>query len=85
MMKFNREIKALEAMNIDPYIYLYFPRVLASVLSMVVLSTHFSALAIIGGYTLLSFQSNTSLDYILSQIVATISMSDIATFVLKLS
>ncbi len=78
MMKYNREIKALEAMNIDPYIYLYFPRVLASVVSMVVLSIYFS-----GGYTLLSFQSNTSLDYVLSQIVSTISMSDVATFAFK--
>ncbi len=76
MMKYNREIKALEAMNIDPYIYLYFPRVLASVVSMVVLSIY-------GGYTLLSFQSNTSLDYVLSQIVSTISMSDVATFAFK--
>lgn len=83
MMKFNREIKALEAMNIDPYIYLYFPRVAASVVSMVVLSIYFSTLAIIGGYTLLSFQSNTSLDYVLSQIISTISLSDIATFVFK--
>ncbi len=83
MMKYNREIKALEAMNIDPYIYLYFPRVLASVVSMVVLSIYFSTLAIIGGYTLLSFQSNTSLDYVLSQIVSTISMSDVATFAFK--
>lgn len=83
MMKFNREIKALEVMNIDPYIYLYFPRVLASVISMVVLSVYFSSLAIIGGYTLLSFQSNTSLDYVLSQIVSTISLSDIANFTFK--
>lgn len=83
MMKFNREIKALEAMNIDPYIYLYFPRVFASVVSMVVLSIYFSTLAVIGGYTLLSFQSSTSLDYVLSQIVSTISFSDVATFAFK--
>ena len=83
MMKFNREIKALEAMNIDPVIYLYFPRILASVISMVVLSIYFSTLAIIGGYTLLSFQSNTSLDYVLSQIVSSITFSDVATFTFK--
>lgn len=83
MMKFNREIKALEAMNIDPYIYLYFPRVAASVVSMIVLSIYFSTLAIIGGYTLLSFQSSTSLDYVLSQVVSTISFSDVATFAFK--
>lgn len=83
MMKSNREIKALEVMNIDPYVYLYFPRIAASVVSMVVLSIYFSTLAIIGGYILLSFQSNTSLDYILSQIVSTITFSDVATFTFK--
>lgn len=83
MMKSNREIKALEVMNIDPYIYIYFPRIAASVVSMVVLSIYFSTVAIIGGYTLLSFQSNTSLDYVLSQIVSTITFSDVATFTFK--
>lgn len=83
MMKSNREIKALEVMNIDPYIYIYFPRIAASVVSMVVLSIYFSTVAIIGGYTLLSFQSNTSLDYVLSQIVSTIAFSDVATFTFK--
>ena len=34
MMKSNREIKALEAMNIDPYVYVYFPRILASIVSL---------------------------------------------------
>lgn len=83
MMKFNRELQTLETMNIDPYVYLYFPRILACIVSMVVLSIYFSFLSIIGGYMLLSYQLNTTLDYILFQVLATISFSDIATFVFK--
>lgn len=83
MMKFNKEITSIQAMNIDPDIYLYYPRIVASVVSMVVLAIYFSALSIIGGYLLLSFQLNTSLDYVLSQIFGTINFSDVATFVFK--
>lgn len=83
MMRFNKEINALEAMNIDPYVYLYYPRILACVVSMVTLSIYFSALALIGGYLFIGFQLNTSLDYILSQVLITITFSDIATFIFK--
>ena len=83
LMKHNRELIALDAMNIDPYIYVYFPRVLASVVSMVVLSTYFSLLSIIGGYVLLSFQLDTTLDSILGQVIYVINLSDIISFLFQ--
>ena len=83
LMKYNRELVALEAMNIDPYRYVYFPRVLASVLSMVVLATYFSVLSIIGGYALLSFQLDVALDSLLKQVIYEISLSDIGSFLFR--
>lgn len=83
IMKYNREIIALEAMNIDPYIYTYFPRVLACIISNVVLSIYFSILSIIGGYFLLSFQLDTTLDSILRQFIYEIRLLDIAKFLFK--
>ncbi len=83
LMKHNREIIALEAMNIDPYIYVYFPRVFAFIVSMVVLSTYFSVLSIIGGYFLLSFQLDTTLDSILKQVLYEINLQDIGRFLFK--
>lgn len=83
MMKYNREIKAVQAMGIDPYVYIYFPRVAASLISMFVLSTYFVVISIIGGYTLLSFQLDTTLDSVLKQVVYNISFSDVFTFLFK--
>lgn len=83
MMKYNREIKAVQAMGIDPYTYIYFPRVLATLVSMIVLSTYFVVVSIIGGYTLLSFQLDTTLDSILGQVVYNISFSDVFCFLFK--
>ncbi len=83
LMKYNRELISLEAMNIDPYAYVYFPRVLASIISMVVLATYFSVLSIIGGYTLLSFQLDTTLDSILKQVIYEVSLSDVGSFLFK--
>lgn len=83
MMKYNREIKSVQAMGIDPYAYIYFPRVLATLISMLVLSTYFVVVSIIGGYTLLSFQLDTSLDSILRQVISYITFSDVFAFLFK--
>ena len=83
LMKHNRELIALDAMNIDPYIYVYFPRILAGVISMVVLSTYFSLISIMGGYILLSFQLDTTLDSILGQVVYEINLSDVLSFLFQ--
>ena len=82
-MKENNEIYALKVMGIDPYVYIYFPRVLANIISVVVLSIYFSTIGIIGGYLLLSFQLDSSLEYVLTQMMYSISTSDIATFFFK--
>ena len=83
MMKYNREIKSIQAMGIDPFIYVYFPRVFASLISTFVLSTYFVVVSIIGGYILLSFQLDTTLDSILGQVIYNISFSDVFCFLFK--
>jgi phospholipid/cholesterol/gamma-HCH transport system permease protein len=44
------EITALEAMGIDPYIYLVLPRVLGSIVSVACLMVVFDAVALVSGY-----------------------------------
>lgn len=83
LMKFNRELISVDAMDIDPYIYIYFPRILAGVVSMLVLSTYFTVVSIVGGYTLLSFQLDTTLDSILSQVIYDISLLDVVSFLFQ--
>lgn len=83
LMKHNRELISLEAMNIDPYIYVYFPRVFACIIANVVLSVYFAVISIIGGYILLSFQLDTTLDSILRQFIYEIRLLDILKFLFK--
>jgi phospholipid/cholesterol/gamma-HCH transport system permease protein len=45
LMKINREIDTLRSMSIDPYEYLYLPRITAGIICMVALSTIFVCVA----------------------------------------
>lgn len=49
VMKFNNEIKTLEAFNIDTINYLYLPRIISGVISVVMLSSLFSITALASG------------------------------------
>ncbi len=82
-MKSRGELYSLEAMDINVYDYIYTPRVLASMISMIALSTYFAVLSIVGGYTLISFQVDTTLDSILGQIMYDIRLVDLFSFGLK--
>ncbi len=82
-MKSNNEIKTLEAMDIDLFDYVYLPRVVASMVSMIALSTYFAVVAIVGGYVLISFQLDTTLGSIIGQIIYDIRLVDMLSFGVK--
>lgn len=63
-MQVNDEILGLSSLGIDPYRFIVFPRILGTVISVVVLTVYFGALAIMGGFaasTLLAGASVSSL------------------------
>jgi phospholipid/cholesterol/gamma-HCH transport system permease protein len=49
-MKVNNEILGLASLGIDPYRFLVFPRLIGTVISVLVLTVYFGALAILGGF-----------------------------------
>lgn len=49
VMKFNNEMKTLEAFNIDEVNYLFIPRIINGIISVVLLSAFFSIVALVSG------------------------------------
>jgi phospholipid/cholesterol/gamma-HCH transport system permease protein len=83
LMNINREIASLKSLSIDPYEYLYLPRILAGIISMMALSTIFVCVSVIGGYFILSFLQDLSLDYMLTTIFDNFELFDILAFLIK--
>lgn len=83
LMKMNREIETLESLSIDPYEYLYLPRIAAGIICMMALSTIFVCVALLGGYFILSFVQDMSFDYMLTTIFDNLELYDIAVFLIK--
>lgn len=49
-MRVNGEVLALEALGVDPYRYLVWPRMAASTISVIVLEIYFSGIALLGAH-----------------------------------
>lgn len=84
LMKMNREIETLKSLSIDPYIYLYAPRILSGVLCLSALSVIFVYVAIIGSYLILSFNLNISFDFLISTIFDAITIETVLIFIIKI-
>lgn len=83
LMKMNREIDTLKSLSIDPFEYLYLPRIAAGVICMMALSTIFVCVSLLGGYFILSFLQDMSLDYMLTTIFDNLELFDIIAFLIK--
>ena len=70
------EITALEAMGIDPYIYLVLPRVLGAIVSVACLMVVFDAVALVSGY-IGAAQAGISLAGYKRIVLATLSAKDV--------
>ncbi len=84
LMKSNNDFKTLQSMDIDEYQMVFFPRVIASIISMFILSSYFILLSIIGSFTLLSFQLNTTLSVVGQQVVSALQVSDVISFIFQI-
>ncbi len=70
------EVTALEAMGIDPYIYLVLPRMLGAIVSVATLMVVFDAVALTSGYVAAT-TSGMSLTRYTSIVLRTLSASDV--------
>ena len=77
------EITALEAMGIDPFIYLVVPRVLGAIVSVTCLMVFFDAVALFAGFVGAHMGANMSFTRYQSIVLATLSASDIWLTLLK--
>ncbi len=83
LMKINREVQALHFMDVDPYVYLLFPRMVAVVLSNFILSVIIAFMALIGGFLVLGFVHYMKFSDYLLLLTREIGPDDFIVFVLK--
>lgn len=83
VMNITGEANTLKMYNIDLVDYLYIPRIVAGLLSMVCLATFFTLFSLIGGYILISFQMGIDFNYMVKLIFDYFSLSDITCFLYK--
>ncbi|MEP6744363.1 MAG: ABC transporter permease, partial [Gemmatimonadota bacterium] len=76
------EIRALEAIGIDPYHYLVLPRLAGSVLSVTVLIVLFDVVALTGGWLATSVNQASGGRYV-ANVLAALDTSDIVLTVVK--
>lgn len=82
-MKVNNEILGLASLGIDPYRFLVFPRLLGNVVSVLVLTVYFGALAIIGGFVANWVLYNSSLSAMQSGFAEALVPLDLPLFLCK--
>ncbi|HEY7682862.1 MAG TPA: ABC transporter permease [Gemmatimonadales bacterium] len=71
------EVRALEAMGIDPYHYLVLPRLFGSVVSVSTLMVLFDVVAIIGGFLAAAFIAGMSAPRYLGIVLANLTTQDV--------
>jgi len=77
------EVTALEAMGIDPYIYLVVPRVLGAIVSVTCLMVIFDAVALSAGFVGAALGAHMSLARYQGIVLATLSATDVWLTLLK--
>ncbi|MCX7816458.1 MAG: ABC transporter permease [Syntrophales bacterium] len=83
VMKVNREIKSLELFGIDPLNYLYVPRVLSGIISILLLSAIFSIVVIVSGIFFSNVFFDMSISDYTSILVESASFTDILVMFVK--
>jgi len=83
VMKVNRELNTLETFNIDVIDYLFAPRVLTGVLSMVLLSSLFSMMVLAIGLFVSSAIFGTSVDDYINILLQSASLPDLIIVLIK--
>lgn len=82
-MKVNNEILGLASLGIDPYRFLVFPRLMGTVISVLVLTVYFGALAIMGGFLANLVLYNSSLGSMQSGFAEALVPLDLPLFLCK--
>ncbi|PLX66430.1 MAG: ABC transporter permease [Denitrovibrio sp.] len=83
LMKMNREVETLKSLSINPFVYLYIPRILSGIVCLGALSTIFVYIAILGGYMILSFNLNISFDFLIQTIFDAFTFKTVLVFLIK--
>lgn len=83
VMKVNRELKTLSALNIDLMDYLIVPRVLTGIISMVLLSSLFSMIILVIGLFVSSVIFGTGVDDYIGILLQSASLQDLIIVLLK--
>jgi phospholipid/cholesterol/gamma-HCH transport system permease protein len=83
VMKVSKELRTLEAFNIDVINYLFLPRIINGILSVVLLSGLFSIVVLLSGLLYSKIILGMSLDAYTSVLVDAVQFSDILVLLLK--
>ena len=83
VMKVSGELKTLDYFKIDPFTYLYIPRVLNGIISMVLLAALFAVVALISGYLFLALFLHMGISLYIDTIVEAMGITDILTLFFK--
>jgi len=81
--KRNGEIRAFEAMGIDTRLYITFPRIIASSLTLLSLIIIFNMVAFIGGYIISSFIHYIPLGAFVMALIDSLTLKDLASMLIK--
>lgn len=82
-MRVNREIEALEAMGINPYSYVVFPRVVGGVISVLCLAFYFNLIAILGGFLVNRGLNDMRFSFFTESLATALAVEDVGIFFLK--
>lgn len=82
-MQVNSEILGLASLGIDPPRFIVMPRLVGTVISVLVLTVYFGAIAIIGGYLIGWLMGASSFTALQSGFAAAVTPADLPLFILK--
>lgn len=83
VMKYNKEFRTLEAFQIDVVNYLFVPRVISGILSVVLLSALFSISALLSGFLFLNVFFGMSIDVYAADLLNSAVFSDLVIMFMK--
>ena len=83
VMKVSKELNTLKAFKIDIIEYLFLPRIIAGVISTVLLASFLSIVMLFSGYLYLALFFETGLDLYIRTLIHAISLSDLILFFTK--
>ncbi len=82
-MKVNSEVLALSSLGIDPSRYIVLPRLVATIVSVLVLMIYFSVVAILGAFTFAELSANGSWGSLYAGVSRGVMPFDLGLFLLK--